>query len=50
MLREIVTSRELLAALVTFERLVVSVERSVMSLEVFLASESAVAKLTDEGL
>ena len=50
MLRKVVTSREFLAALVTFEWLVVGVERAVVSLEVFLASEATVADITDERL
>ena len=50
MLGQVVAAGELLAALVTFERLVVSVERSDVSLEVLLASESAVANIADEGL
>jgi hypothetical protein len=49
-LREIVTSGELLAALVTFKGLVLSMERPVVSLEVLLASESTVADVADEGL
>ena len=50
MLREVVAAGELLSTLVTFERLVTGVEGSVMSLQVFLTSESAVADLTHEGL
>jgi hypothetical protein len=50
MLRKVVASGELLAALVAFERLVLSVEGTVVSLEVLLASESAVADIADESL
>jgi hypothetical protein len=48
MLRQVITAGELLAALVTLEWLVLSVEGPVMSLEVFLSAEAAVAELTDE--
>jgi hypothetical protein len=50
MLGEIVTSREFLAALVTLEGLVMGMEGTIMSLEVFLASEATVADITDESL
>ena len=50
MLRQVVTAGEFLAALMAFEWFVLSVEGSVVSLEVFLTSEAAVAELTDEGL
>jgi hypothetical protein len=50
MLRKVVAARELLAALMTLERLVVSVKGSDVSLQVFLASESTVADVADEGL
>lgn len=50
MLGEIVTAGELLAALVALEWLVMGMERSVVTLEVFLAAEAAVAELADEGL
>jgi hypothetical protein len=49
-LREIIASGELLAALVTLKGLVLRMEGTVVSLEVFLASESAVADITHEGL
>lgn len=50
MLAQIVRARELLAAVRAFERLVVSVERPVVTLEVFLASEAAAAERADESL
>jgi hypothetical protein len=49
-LREIIASGELLAALVTLEGLVLCMEGTVVSLEVFLASESAVADIAYKGL
>ena len=49
-LGQVVATGKLLAALVAFERLVVSVERSDVSLEVFLASKPAVADIADERL
>jgi hypothetical protein len=49
-LRKIVTTGELLAALVTFEWLVLGMEGTVVSLEVLLASESTIADIADEGL
>lgn len=50
MLGKVVRARELLAALVALEGLVLGVERTVVTLEVFLAAEPAVALLADEGL
>lgn len=50
MLSEVVRSRELLSTLVAFKRLVVSVERSVVSLQVFLTTEASRAKSADECL
>lgn len=49
-LREVVAPGELLAAVGALERLVMSVERAVVALEVFLAAEAARAKSADEGL
>lgn len=49
-LRQVVGARELLATLVALERLVVSVERTVVALEVLLAAEAAVADVALEGL
>ena len=50
MLSKVVGSRELLAALIAFEGLVVSVERAVMTLEMFLSSETTRAECADECL
>ncbi|KAI6772564.1 hypothetical protein HG530_003522 [Fusarium avenaceum] len=50
MLSKVIAAGEFLAALVTLEGLLLSVERAVVALEVFLAAESAVAKITNEGL
>jgi len=49
-LRKVVATGELLATLVTLERFVVGVEGSNVTLEVFLASEPAVANITDKCL
>lgn len=49
-LGKIVTARELLAALMALEWLILSVQRSVVALEVFLSAESAVTDLADKGL
>jgi len=50
MLGEVVTAGELLAALVALEWLILTMEGAVVTLEVFLTSEAAVAKLADKGL
>jgi hypothetical protein len=49
-LSQVVASRELLTTLVAFKGLLLCVERAVVALEVFLAAETAVAKITDKGL
>jgi hypothetical protein len=49
-LSEVVTPRELLATLIALKRLLLSVKRAVVTLEVFLATESAVAKVAHKGL
>lgn len=49
-LGEVVTTGELLAALVALEWLVLCVEGAVVALEMFLATEATVAELADEGL
>jgi hypothetical protein len=49
-LSEVVTPRELLATLVALKRLLLSVKRAVVTLEVLLATESAVAKVAHKGL
>jgi hypothetical protein len=49
-LAEVVGARELLTAVSALERLVVGVERTVVTLEVFLATEAAGAESADEGL
>lgn len=50
MLSEVVTSRELLAAVAALERFVLSVKRSVVALEVFLSTETSRAQVANEGL
>ncbi|KAI6766453.1 hypothetical protein HG531_011675 [Fusarium graminearum] len=50
MLGQVIASGELLATLVTLKRLLLCVERAVVTLEVFLAAETAVAKIADKGL
>lgn len=50
MLSEIVTARELLATFLALERLVLSVERAVVTLEVFLTTEATRAKGADKRL
>lgn len=50
MLRQIVGTRKLLATLAALERLVLSVQRPVVTLEVLLAAETTVANVTLEGL
>lgn len=50
MLSQVVAARELLAALVALEGLVLSVEGAVVTLEVLLATEAARAECADEGL
>jgi hypothetical protein len=50
MLSQVVAARELLTALVALKRLLLGVERAVVSLEVLLATEASVAEITDEGL
>ncbi len=47
---EVVAARELLAAFIALEWLVLSVEGAVVALEVLLAAEAARAELTDKGL
>lgn len=49
-LAEIVRTRELLATVGALERLVVSVERAVVPLEVLLTTEATAAESADEGL
>jgi hypothetical protein len=49
-LSQVVTARELLATLIALERLVLSVERAVVALEVLLTTEATRAKSADEGL
>jgi hypothetical protein len=49
-LREVVAAREPLTAVSALEGLVVSVERAVVTLEVFLATEATVAQGANEGL
>ena len=49
-LRQIVATRELLAALIALEGLILSVERAVVTLEVFLTAEATRAKLANKGL
>jgi len=49
-LRQVVAARELLTAVSALEGLVVSVQRAVVALEVFLAAEATRAKSADEGL
>lgn len=49
-LGEVVASAELLTAVGTLERLLTSVERAVVSLEVLLSAEAATADVADEGL
>lgn len=49
-LGQVVTAGELLAAFMAFEWLVLGVERSIMALEVFLATESTIAFIADKGL
>lgn len=48
-LGKIVAARELLATLVALKWLVVSVERAIVTLEVFLTTEATRAKGADEG-
>ena len=50
MLAQVVRSREFLATVGALERLLVSVERPVVTLEMFLASEAAAAERADESL
>ena len=50
MLTQVVGARELLATVCALKRLLMSVERSVVALEMFLASEATAAKGADEGL
>ena len=50
MLGEVVTSGELFATFVALERLVLGVQRPVVSLQVFLAPEATVAQFAHEGL
>lgn len=50
MLAEVVATAELLAAVGALERLLVSVKRAVVALEVLLATETAGAESTDKGL
>jgi len=49
-LAEVVGARELLATVGALERLVVGVERAVVTLEVFLTTEATRAESADEGL
>ena len=49
-LGEVVAAGELFAALVAFERLVMGVERAVVTLEVFLTTEAAGTEIADECL
>jgi hypothetical protein len=49
-LGEVVTPGELLTAVSALERLVVSVKRAVVALEVFLTAEATRAESADEGL
>ena len=49
-LGQVVTARELLTTVGALEGLVVGVERAVVALEVFLATEAARAESADEGL
>ena len=50
MLGQVVGARELLTALVALERLIVSMQRTVVALEVLLAAETTVADVALEGL
>ena len=49
-LGKIVTAGELLATLLAFEWFVLSVERAIMTLQVFLTAETTVAEMADECL
>lgn len=49
-LSEVVAPRELLATLVALKRLLLSVKRAVVALEVLLTAEAAVAKIAHKGL
>jgi len=50
MLRKVITARELLAAVGAFEWLLMGMERSVVALEVFLATEATRAQGANKGL
>lgn len=50
MLSKVVGARELLAAFVALEGLILSVERAVVALEVFLSAEATGAECADERL
>jgi hypothetical protein len=50
MLSQVVAARELLTTLVALKRLLLGVQRAVVSLQVFLATEASVAEIAHKGL